>query len=81
MDNDAGSVSTTVDPRAIISAWYRAIGTGYRALTPEQRVLNGKLAAGPGWALRRAKYGPRGQRERSYKLWREERGLPPVNEV
>ncbi len=80
MATNANGLSDTPTEQQIISAWYRSIGTGWRAWSRDKRSLMSKMVAGKRWATRRSKYGPTGQRERSYKQWRAERNKPAIGE-
>ena len=80
MSSDANGLSDAAAEQAIISAWYRKIGTGWRVWSSDKRSLVSRMVAERRWETRRAKYGPSGQRERSYKQWRAERNKPLIGD-
>jgi hypothetical protein len=81
MDQAASGLSVKPEPSEAVRAWYRAIGTGWRLWSSEQRSLLAKITSERRWAIRRQRYGPSGQRDRSYKLWLEERGKQLPDEL
>jgi hypothetical protein len=80
---EANAGSPTVNPLLTddVRRYFASLRGGYRTFSKEMRVMYGRLNAGPGWATRRLKYGPSGQRDRSYKLWLEERGKQLPDEL
>jgi len=61
-------------------AFFRRVGTGWRVWSSDKRSLVAQMVSSKGWATRRSKYGPTGQRERSYKQWRAERNKPAIGD-
>ncbi len=49
-------------------------------MSKDKRRLIAQMNAKQRWELRRLRYGPTGQRERSYKQWRAERGKPAIGD-
>jgi hypothetical protein len=78
MSDNVNGVSVKPPSVETVSEFFRRVGRGFRVWSKEKRSIKGKLAAPKQWATKRELYGPTGRKPRSYKLWREERGLPPV---
>lgn len=63
-----------------VRRYFSAMNTGWRVMSKDKRRLIAQMNAKQRWELRRLRYGPTGQRERSYKQWRAERGKPAIGD-
>ena len=61
-------------------AFFRRVGTGWRAWSHDKRSLMTRMQAKTNWEKRRAKYGSSGSRPLNYKRYRAARGFPAIGE-
>ena len=77
--HDAGVSQSDVELEAA-RAFFRRVGTGWRAWSYDKRSLMTKQQAKANWEKRRAKYGQSGSKPRSYHQWRVDHNMPPIGE-
>lgn len=70
--------SLTPEERQTLARLLGKVGRGFRDWNHAQLSASARLTVAKRWAIRRLRYGPTGQRPRSYADWRKSHKLPPI---